>query len=327
MKALDELESMREPDMLVRLSTIFTLAALSRELPLENDIFERVRLAYEHMEPTSGLQLQYFKLTRVIGWIEALRGDELAAFRYFRTAAELAPAPHWRVLCMTDRAYLAGTTGERAFAMDQLYGAHEQARAISWNDAQQEDRMTLLNLAELFAAVDPAIAQRYLALFRSLRTPMDTRMLFASDPRVPALEAYSAGMALLRLGEVEAARTSLTQAWETFRDFGYGWRAALCALGLHKATREHTLAGAGAYAGSALAAKLGCAGSAPGARGSNKRARPRCGLPRAAPRARSVTARQSATRRLRGLSNEVPTRSAITSLKYSKCSARVRAAN
>ena len=35
MKALDELESMREPDMLVRLSTIFTLAALSRELPLD----------------------------------------------------------------------------------------------------------------------------------------------------------------------------------------------------------------------------------------------------------------------------------------------------
>ena len=184
------------------------------------------------------MHLQYFKLTRVIGWIEALRGDELAAFRYFRTAAELAPSPHWRVLCMTDRAYLAGTTGERAFAMDQLYGAHEQAGAISWNDAQQEDRMTLLNLAELFAAVDPGIAQRYLALFRSLRTPMDTRMLFASDPRVPALEAYSAGMALLRLGEIEAARSSLTQAWETFRDFGYGWRAALCALGLHKATRD-----------------------------------------------------------------------------------------
>ena len=237
MKALDEFETMAQPDMLVWLSTIFTLAGLSRELPLE-DVFERVRSAYENMRPTSGMQLQYFKLTRIIGWIEALHGNELAAFRYFRTAGELAPTPHWRVLCITDRAYLAQTTGERAFAMDQLYGAHELASALSWNDAREEDRITLLSLAELFAAVDPAVAQRYLALFRSLRTPMDTKMNFYSDSRVPAIGDYTAGMALLRLGEMKEAQTALMRAWETFHEFDYGWRAARCALALHKVTRD-----------------------------------------------------------------------------------------
>lgn len=237
LKALDDFDSLEQPDALVRLSTLFTLASLARELPLE-DVAARVRSAYETLRPTSGMRVQYFKLTRVMGWLEALRGDELAAFRYFRAAGKIAPTAFWRVLCTTDRAYLAQTAGEQAFALDQLYDAHEQASALSWHDAEQEDRMALLNLAELFAGVDPAIAQRYLALFRSLRTPMDHRMILASDPRVRAFESYPSGMALLRLGEADAAKTMLHQAWEIYRQHDYSWRAALCALGLYKATRE-----------------------------------------------------------------------------------------
>lgn len=237
LKALDDFDSLAQPDALVRLSTLFTLASLARELPLE-DVAARVRSAYAQLVPTSGMRVQYFKITRVIGWLEALRGNELAAFRYFRSAAKLAPTPFWRVLCTSDRAYLAQTAGERTFALDQMYDAHEQASALSWHDAEQEDRMALLNLAELFAGVDPAIAQRYLALFRSLRTPMDHRMILASDPRVRAFEAYPSGMALLRLGETDAAKAMLTQAWDIYRKYDYSWRAALCALGLYNATGE-----------------------------------------------------------------------------------------
>lgn len=237
LRALDEFESMDPPDALIRLSTLFTLASLARELPLDH-VASRVRQTYPALVPADGTRVQYFKLTRIMGWIEALRGDELAAFRHFRTAAQLAPSPFWRVLCMTDRAYLAETTGERAFALDQLAEAHETASALSWNAAEQEDRMALLNLAELFASIDPPVAQRYLALFRSLRTPMDSRMILAGDPRVRALETYPAGVALLRLGERDAAKKMLLEAWEIFRGFDYSWRAALCALALYEATGE-----------------------------------------------------------------------------------------
>lgn len=236
-RGLDEFESMAQPDMRLRLNTLLTLACLTRELGIESAA-DRVRTAYDAMHPTSGMRVQYFKLTRILGWIEALDGNELAAFRRFRQAADLAPNDLWRVQCMADRATLARAAGERAFALDQLYAAHDLASRLSWSDAVEEDRIVLLTLAELFGDVDGAIAQRYLAQFRSLRTPMDRRMGFANDARVRGLEAYSSGTALLRLGEVQAARQMLAEAHEIFTHFDYGWRAALAALGLHKATQE-----------------------------------------------------------------------------------------
>lgn len=236
-RALDEFESMPQPDMRVRLSTLMSLSALARELGLES-VAQRVRTAYDAMHPTSGMQVQYFKITRILGWIDALEGNELAAFRRFRQAAELAPSDLWRVECLADRATLARATGERAFALDQLYAAHDLASRLSWNDAVEEDRLTLLNLAELFGDVDAGLAQRYLAQFRSLRTPMDRRMGYASDERVRALEAYPSGTALLRLGETQAARQMLGEAYQIFAKFDYGWRAALAALGMHKATQD-----------------------------------------------------------------------------------------
>jgi DNA-binding CsgD family transcriptional regulator len=237
LRALDEFDFMACPDQRLRLNTLMTLAALARELGLES-VAERVRAAYDAMHPTSGMQVQYFKITRILGWIDALGGNELAAFRRFRQAADLAPTEFWRVQCIADRATLARATGERAFMLDQLYTAHELASRLSWNDATEEDRISLLTLAELFGDVDGALAQRYLAQFRSLRSPMDRRMGFADDARVRALESYPAGIALLRLGETQAAQQMLGEAYELFSKFDYGWRAALAALGLHKATQD-----------------------------------------------------------------------------------------
>jgi DNA-binding CsgD family transcriptional regulator len=237
LRALDEFDSMAQPDSRLRLNTLLTLASLARELGLESAA-ERVRTAYDGMLPASGMYVQYFKLTRILGWIDALAGNELAAFRRFRQAADMAPSDLWRVQCISDRATLARATGERAFALDQLYAAHDLATRLSWIEAVEEDRITLLNLAELFGDVDGAMAQRYLAQFRSLRIPMDRRMGFFNDARMRGLEAYSSGTALLRLGEVQAARAMLEEAHNIFVKFDYGWRAALAALGMHKATQE-----------------------------------------------------------------------------------------
>ncbi|HKU68589.1 MAG TPA: helix-turn-helix transcriptional regulator [Candidatus Baltobacteraceae bacterium] len=237
LRALDEFESTANPDMRLRINTLLTLASLARELGLES-VAQRVRTAYEAIHPASGMQVQYFKLTRILGWIDALSGNELSAFRRFRQAADLAPSDLWRVQCISDRATLARATGERAFALDQLYAAHDLASRLSWSNAVEEDRITLLNLAELFGDVDGALAQRYLAQFRSLRTPMDRRMGFSNDARVRGLEAYSSGTALLRLGEAQAARQMLEEAYGIFLKFDYGWRAALAALGMHKATQD-----------------------------------------------------------------------------------------
>ncbi len=242
LRALDEFDSMSRPDMRVRLSTLMTLSALARELGLES-VAQRVRTAYEAMHPTSGMRIQHFKMTRILGWIDALEGNELAAFRRFRQARDHAPSDLWRVQCIADRAMLARASGERTFALDQLYAAHDLASRLPWNDAIEEERLALVNLADLFADVDAALAQRYLAQFRSLRTTMDRRMGFANDARLRGLEAYSSGAALLRLGEGQAAREMLHEAYDIFSKFDYGWRAALAAMGMHDATQDsHWLA-------------------------------------------------------------------------------------
>lgn len=235
-KALDELEVVEAPDQYHHANALFNLAVLCRELPLR-EVADRVRTAYEALPWSSGLQLEQFHVTRLLAAIDELDGNELAAFAGFRRATRLAPSQHWSVLCLLDRALLAKNTGEVAFASEQLQEAHEVAQRVSWNEAIGEERSALLVLAELFAFNDPAIAEQYLARFRTL-TSVIPILAYGSDPRVKGFESYSSGVAWLRIGDEDEGKAALTEAWSIFEDFNYAWRAALCALELYDATRD-----------------------------------------------------------------------------------------
>jgi DNA-binding CsgD family transcriptional regulator len=236
-KALNEIDAAEVPDEYFRANALLTLALLCRELPIQ-DASERVRHTYEELAWTTGLQLERFQVTRFMAAVEELEGNELAAFGGFKRAARLAPSDHWSVLCFLDRALLAKNTGERAFAAEQLQEAHEIAQRVSWNEVAGEERSALLVLAELFAYEDPAVAEQYLARFRSLSSSVVPILSYGTDPRVRGFEAYSQGVAWLHLGDTEEGKNALTEAWSIFEDFNYGWRAALCALGLYEATRD-----------------------------------------------------------------------------------------
>jgi len=236
-KALDELELAPEPDQYYRANALFTLALLCRELPLR-DVAERVRSVFDGMPWTPGLRLPHFQITRFIAAMEELEGNELAAFAGFKKAMRLAPSEHWSVLCFLDRAALAKNTGETAFAAEQLQDAHEMAQRLSWSDVTGEERSALLVAAELFAYDNAAIAEQYLARFRSLGSTVVPMLSYGTDPRVRGFEAYSQGIAWLRLGDAQEGTAALTEAWDIFEDFNYAWRAALCALGLFEATRD-----------------------------------------------------------------------------------------
>jgi DNA-binding CsgD family transcriptional regulator len=236
-KALDELNAATVADQFFKANALFTLALLCRELPLR-EVTDRVRAVFESLPWTPGLQLEHFQVTRFLAAIDELEGNELAAFSGFRKAARLAPSQHWSVLCFLDRASLARNTGEMAFANEQLQEAHEIAQRISWNEVTGEERSALLVLAELFAYDDPAIAEQYLARFRTLSTSVIPIMSYGTDPRVKGLEAYSQGVAWLRLGDVDEGKAALTEAWSVFEDFNYAWRAALCALALFEITHD-----------------------------------------------------------------------------------------
>ncbi len=235
-KALDELDTAQVADQYYKGNALFTLALLCRELPL-HEVAERVRSLHQSLPWTSGLRLERFQVTRFLAAIDELDGNELAAFSGFRKAARLAPSEHWSVLCYLDRALLAKNTGEMAFATEQLQEAHEIAQRLSWNVAGEE-RSALLVLAELFAYDDPAIAEQYLARFRTLTTSVIPILAYGTDPRVKGFEAYSQGVAWMRLGDLGEAKTALSEAWSIFEGFNYAWRAALCASALYEVTND-----------------------------------------------------------------------------------------
>ncbi len=236
-RALDDLDTAEVPDQYFKANALFTLALLCRELPLA-EVNDRVRNLCQSLPWTSGLRLERFQVTRFLGAIDELDGNELAAFAGFRKAARLAPSEHWSVLCFLDRALLAKNTGEMAFATEQLQEAHEIAQRLSWNDVTGEERSALLVLAELFAYDDPAVAEQYLARFRTLTTSVIPILAYGTDPRVKGFEAYSHGVAWLRLGDVGEAKAALTEAWSIFEGFNYAWRAALCAFALYEVTND-----------------------------------------------------------------------------------------
>jgi DNA-binding CsgD family transcriptional regulator len=236
-KALNELDGAEMPDEFLRGNALLTLALLCRELPL-HDVAERVRQTYDALPWTTGLALEHFQVTRFLAAVDELQGNELAAFGAFKKAAKLAPSDHWSLLCYLDRALLARNTGEAAFAMEQLQEASEIAQRVSWGDVTGEEREALLVLAELYADSNPAIAEQYLARFRSLKSSVTPMFSYGTDPRVRGFETYSQGVAWLRIGDLEEGKAALTEAWSIFEDFNYGWRAALCALGLYEATHD-----------------------------------------------------------------------------------------
>jgi len=236
-KALDEVDAAATPDQYFRANALYNLAILCRELPLEG-VSERVRQIYDTLPWASGLKTERFQVTRFLAGVDQLDGNELAAFAGFRKAARLAPSEHWGVLCLLDRALLARNTGEMAFATEQLLEAHEIAQRLSWSDVRGEERAALLVLAELFAHDDPPMAEQYLARFRALKSSVTPLLAYGTDPRVRGFEAYTQGVAWLRLGDVNEAQAALTEAWSIFEDFNYAWRAALCALALYEANRD-----------------------------------------------------------------------------------------
>lgn len=236
-RALDEFDSVELPDQYHRSNALFNLAVLCRELPLA-EVGDRVRSIADELPWNSGLQLEQFHVTRLLAAMDELNGNELGAFAGFRKATRLAPSQHWGILCLLHRALLAKNTGELAFASEQLQEAHEIAQRISWNDARGEERSALLVLAELFAYDDPAIAEQYLARFRTLSSSVIPILAYASDPRVKGFESYSQGVAWVRIGDVDEGKTAIMEAWSIFDDFNYDWRAALCALALYDITSD-----------------------------------------------------------------------------------------
>jgi DNA-binding CsgD family transcriptional regulator len=171
----------------------------------------------------------------------ALDGDGATALSRVREAEEAAPTPAWRVWGGAGCAAIAMMFGETAAARSYADSAAVLARSVDWNATADDERIAFLDLAEVYATLDDAVAaSAALTSFDGITRPMDaTRILRDrdSDPRLAGWYAHVLGLVRRGEGDLAAAAQSFTAAVESFRSCGYLWREALSLIELAELAR------------------------------------------------------------------------------------------
>jgi DNA-binding CsgD family transcriptional regulator len=207
-----------------------TLAVLACEMDLPGAIDAVEQNLREDPWPPH-LNLQRFTALKALGWKCALSGDYFNAFRYLRKSMAHAPSPAWQAMAALDRAYLARCLNEERWSRQELGEAEELAETVDWNAARDEERVALLLLAELFAAVDTARAEQFMAAFQQIEPG-------EGDDRLRAQADYFAGVAQLGMGNAKLAVKLLRESFAVYDRIAYDWRAGRCALRLFEATGD-----------------------------------------------------------------------------------------
>jgi DNA-binding CsgD family transcriptional regulator/tetratricopeptide (TPR) repeat protein len=168
-------------------------------------------------------------------WLYALDGDRFKTFRKIHDAMGIAPTPAWRVWALASAAALYQGFGEIGGAHIFAGDASTIAHAINWRATSDEERISLLWLAEVLASDIPSAAPAMIELYDSVTSRMDATRLFRdrdADPRLAGWDAHVRGMVARAVGENERAGEWFRKAIGLFRSCGYLWREALALIEL-----------------------------------------------------------------------------------------------
>jgi DNA-binding CsgD family transcriptional regulator/tetratricopeptide (TPR) repeat protein len=168
-------------------------------------------------------------------WLYANDGNRITAVRKAREAIGVAPNAAWRVWALSSAAALFQAFDEIGNARYDADEAAKIAGSVNWNATTDEERIGLLRLAEVFAAVNPPAAPGMLSRYDAVTSKMDpTRLLRDrdSDPRLAGWDAYVRGLVARQLGEYERAGELLRKSATLFGSCGYLWREALALIEL-----------------------------------------------------------------------------------------------
>ncbi|MGC1380107.1 MAG: LuxR C-terminal-related transcriptional regulator [Candidatus Baltobacteraceae bacterium] len=218
-------------DVFLLASATRALVHLVREI-YAGDAFDSAVRIVESMPWTEDLEAERFLTFRGLAWAYALRGQHQKAYQYAYFARDIAPSAMWVAASYADQAYLARMAGENRSADALLDHAVACAKETNWT-TRGEERVALLNLAELSADRDPATARALLAIYDSIPATVHTALALAHDSRLTAMEEYTRGTVLAVTGDRQGAIEQLNNAYATFATLGYAWRAAASALRLH----------------------------------------------------------------------------------------------
>ncbi|HKU68077.1 MAG TPA: hypothetical protein VJP85_09890 [Candidatus Baltobacteraceae bacterium] len=198
--------------------------------------------AFNTIEWTPDIEVRRFLCLRALAWHAFLQGESARAQWLFKDSKDLAPTPAWKAMAHVDRAFVARSVLNEAWATEELYQAHAIARAIEWQTTRDEERMALITLAIMFAPIDLGQAQRYVSTYIQLGSEnLDPTLGAAHEPRRSiAHQKYAAGRVQAMLGNAAAAIRALEAAYEIFSQIEHDYRAALAAQALFDLTHDDT---------------------------------------------------------------------------------------
>jgi tetratricopeptide (TPR) repeat protein len=236
-RALTHIESFSERDVWVEAHILYNLSILVRELHLDS-IVDRLGKRVESLPWTDETAVPRFEALRHVAWCYALSGNHVKAFRLLRESAEIAPTIPWRILAFLDRSMLAREMGEVLFAEDEMQGAETIAEGFDWNASSGDERLALLQLAELTAERAPERARRYIERYRAIKRRMSALHAFRADRRLRALECYAEAAVARAHDQYDRAILLLNEAFHIWSSIGYAWRGVVSSLLLYELTEE-----------------------------------------------------------------------------------------
>ena len=239
LRGIELLRSVSPVDVGLIASAARALCGLARDLSLPG-LAASAQQIYNDTPWTPDLAVDQFMAARTLGWSLALQGAKryFEALRLMHKASSIAPSPPWHVLALLDRAAFKRYAGEAASSSADLYEALELAKTIDWSSAEDESRIALVYLAELFAPIDVREAASLLSQYTEVHESVSARMLALGDARTEAYRSYAAGIIQEALNESRKAKRLFETAYEIWDAEGYSWQAARTALHLFRVTGE-----------------------------------------------------------------------------------------
>lgn len=224
------------PDVFLEATTTRAIVHLVREI-YAHETFALAVTLVETVQWHEELEHERFLTYRGLAWAYALRGMHEKAFEYAYRARDVAPSDMWVAASYSDQAYLARMAGQTRISDALLDHALLRATTTDWT-SRGEERISLLNLAELVADRNPEAAAKLLRIYDAIPMRVAPALALSRDSRLPAMEDYARGTVLAALGRRSDAVEHLTNAYAAFCTVGYSWRAAASALRIHVVTEQ-----------------------------------------------------------------------------------------
>ncbi|MHB8141539.1 MAG: helix-turn-helix transcriptional regulator [Vulcanimicrobiaceae bacterium] len=220
------------PDIGIIARAVHALSALAREMDIPQ-AFSLASSLCKDLPWTNDLRYERLQTLRNVGWTNALRANYISGIRQLDAAKRFAFTPYLLLLSTLDHTSIAGISGQQVVYEAGIQEAAEMMDGL--NDATSgEEMMALIVAAEVFSDVDATRSVAALRWFDRIRGDMSASFVLSKDPQNQAMHAYASARIAQRAGQRRKACAQAEAAFAIFDDMHFEWRAARCALLMHR---------------------------------------------------------------------------------------------